>query len=243
MAISRRTASLPPLLLRNASRSSRTYPLPLSRRHPTAVAVLIPSRRALYSTEASTSQSGPSGNFPPPGFNAEEAKKPLQRQETSPRQAPSSKEAEELEAAAAGSKPEAQPKTSADPAEHEVATSEPKAGPAHGPTMTEAAERAKLVDHSTEKLAEEKKKDGQKLTVWQKVKREANHYWDGTKLLGTETKISFKLALKMAAGYELTRREHRQVCPLQDVEAQIMPVRTDTPIFYSSTAQSKIWAD
>ena len=51
----------------------------------------------------------------------------------------------------------------------------------------------------------------QKLTLWQKVKKEAAHYWDGTKLLATEVKISSKLALKMAAGYELSRREHRQL--------------------------------
>lgn len=37
------------------------------------------------------------------------------------------------------------------------------------------------------------------------------HYWDGTKLLAAEVKISSRLALKMAAGYELTRRENRQL--------------------------------
>lgn len=62
----------------------------------------------------------------------------------------------------------------------------------------------------TEKGVKEKK-DEVKLTLWQKVKREIVHYWDGTKLLGAEIKISWKLALKMAAGYELSRREHRQV--------------------------------
>ena len=51
----------------------------------------------------------------------------------------------------------------------------------------------------------------QKFTLWQKVKKEATHYWDGTKLLATEVRISSKLALKMAAGYELSRREHRQL--------------------------------
>ncbi len=50
-----------------------------------------------------------------------------------------------------------------------------------------------------------------KKTLWEKVKHEANHYWDGTKLLGLETKISFKLLLKSTAGYELTRREHKQL--------------------------------
>jgi LETM1 and EF-hand domain-containing protein 1 len=45
----------------------------------------------------------------------------------------------------------------------------------------------------------------------QKIKHEVQHYWDGTKLLAAEVKISSKLALKMAAGYELSRREHRQL--------------------------------
>ena len=53
--------------------------------------------------------------------------------------------------------------------------------------------------------------DTKKLTLWQKVKHEVHHYWDGTKLLATEVRISSKLALKMAAGYELTRRENRQL--------------------------------
>lgn len=59
------------------------------------------------------------------------------------------------------------------------------------------------------KLAEAK--PAVKLTLWEKVKHEANHYWDGTKLLGYEMKVSFKLVLKSAAGYELTRRENRQL--------------------------------
>lgn len=55
------------------------------------------------------------------------------------------------------------------------------------------------------------KKEEKKLTVWQKVKHGVQHFWDGTKLLGVEIKISWKLAVKMAAGYELSRRERRQV--------------------------------
>jgi LETM1 and EF-hand domain-containing protein 1 len=50
-----------------------------------------------------------------------------------------------------------------------------------------------------------------KKSIWEKVKHEANHYWEGTKLLGYELRISFKLALKSAAGYELTRRENKQL--------------------------------
>lgn len=61
------------------------------------------------------------------------------------------------------------------------------------------------------KVADEPKKEAKKLTVGQKIKKEVQHYWDGTKLLATEVRISSRLALKMAGGYELSRREHRQV--------------------------------
>lgn len=55
------------------------------------------------------------------------------------------------------------------------------------------------------------KAESKKLTIWEKVKQEAHHYWEGTKLLGLEIKISSRLLLKMTAGYELTRREYRQL--------------------------------
>lgn len=54
-------------------------------------------------------------------------------------------------------------------------------------------------------------KEEKKKTIWEKVKHEAQHYWDGTKLLGYEVKVSTKLVAKMVAGYELTRRENRQL--------------------------------
>ncbi len=56
-----------------------------------------------------------------------------------------------------------------------------------------------------------KSKDLVKPTLWVKIKHEANHYWAGTKLLGLEIKISSKLLLKSTAGYELSRRESRQL--------------------------------
>ncbi|KAK9478086.1 LETM1-like protein-domain-containing protein [Lipomyces japonicus] len=55
------------------------------------------------------------------------------------------------------------------------------------------------------------KKEHDSTTIWQKIKAGVLHFWDGTKLLGVEIKISTKLAVKMAAGYELTRRESRQL--------------------------------
>lgn len=50
-----------------------------------------------------------------------------------------------------------------------------------------------------------------KLLIWEKVKHEAHHYWDGTKLLGLEIRISSRLLIKLLTGYELTRREFNQL--------------------------------
>ena len=45
----------------------------------------------------------------------------------------------------------------------------------------------------------------------QKIKAEAVHYWNGTKLLGLEIRISTKLLWKLLGGHNLTRRERRQL--------------------------------
>ncbi|KAJ5718244.1 LETM1 domain-containing protein mdm28 [Penicillium malachiteum] len=124
--------------------------------HVTALAILIPQQL-----------------IPPPGFNAEQAKKPLPQDQ-------------------------AQSQTTK-PAKPETVE----------PSKVSAAAKAVAVD-SPKNLAEEKK-DAKKLTIGQKIKKEVQHYWDGTKLLATEVKISTRLAVKMAAGYELSRREHRQL--------------------------------
>ncbi|KAK9463780.1 LETM1 domain-protein mdm28, mitochondrial [Lipomyces oligophaga] len=47
--------------------------------------------------------------------------------------------------------------------------------------------------------------------VWTSIKEGVRHTWDGFRLLGIELKISFKLLLKRVGGYELTRRENRQL--------------------------------
>ena len=78
-------------------------------------------------------------------------------------------------------------------------------------TVTQEATTPSESSSSTAVETKEKDKPEKKLTIWQKVKKEAVHYWDGTKLLGKEIRISFRLALKMAAGYELSRRESRQL--------------------------------
>ncbi|KAF2636110.1 MRS7 family protein [Massarina eburnea CBS 473.64] len=153
-----------------------------------AIAILLP-RRAL-STETSTSSTSNS-NFPPPGFSAEKAKKALPKEEN--------QKAQENDA------PDVTiPKG--------VPTSTPKTGAQEARTLSELAAAQKATESSDDKKALTKKDEEKpKMTMWHKVKHEAAHYWDGTKLLVTEVRISSKLALKMAAGYELTRREHRQL--------------------------------
>jgi LETM1 and EF-hand domain-containing protein 1, mitochondrial len=48
--------------------------------------------------------------------------------------------------------------------------------------------------------------------VWKKIKHEAQHYWQGSKLLAKEVRISARLQRKILQGETLTRRERRQVC-------------------------------
>ncbi|KAF1819542.1 LETM1-domain-containing protein [Dissoconium aciculare CBS 342.82] len=179
---------LAPLLMRNGTRAAfqRSARLP---RHLPAVAILIPHRAA--STETTSEQNG---SAPPPGFNISEARKPL-----------------------ANSSEQSKPAVKADgKPDHNISI--PVAQPTeHAPTS--ASEQAALneiaAQHAQESAEDKKdlvkKEEKNKLTLWQKVKHEAQHYWDGTKLLATEVRISSRLALKMAAGYELTRREHRQL--------------------------------
>lgn len=47
--------------------------------------------------------------------------------------------------------------------------------------------------------------------AWKKIKHEAAHYWNGTKLLVSEVRISSRLQWKILQGEALTRRERRQV--------------------------------
>ncbi len=160
-----------------------------------ALAILLPHRG--YATDTSTT-GGSGAGLPPPGFNAEEAKKPLPSDE-------SKKSA--TSGAASASKSSIADETNVGKA----------VGGVSGVAKTQAEseqslnELAGLKAKHEEKSVAESKKEQKKLTIWQKVKREAHHYWDGTKLLATEVRISTKLALKMAAGYELSRREHRQL--------------------------------
>ena len=149
-----------------------------------------------YGTETSTS-AGSAADFPPPGFSSEEAQKPLPQNVSKTSPAPISK---------SDYQSSVQDQTSA----------AKQSGKVTGVAKTKATEDQSLAELSARKAKHQNdivqaSKEKPKLNLWQKTKREARHYWDGTKLLGTEVKISFKLALKMAAGYELTRREDRQL--------------------------------
>ncbi|KAL1839875.1 hypothetical protein VTJ49DRAFT_1061 [Mycothermus thermophilus] len=181
--------------------------LHLARRAQTlgpASALLIPIRT--LTTSGTTTPGLPGG--PPPGFNPEEAKKPLPLEPVS---------------AAKPVKDAAKPKpaeTSAEvPAKNAAAPVESKPTPgAAASTQLETTKDAASVPEKAEAKKEEKK-----LTLAQKIKKEAQHYWDGTKLLAAEVRISSRLALKMAAGYELTRREHRQLRRTVQDLARLVP--------------------
>ncbi|EHY57351.1 LETM1 domain-containing protein ylh47 [Exophiala dermatitidis] len=192
-----------PHSLSYASRSGFTRDLPPRIQ---ALAILLPNRG--YATETSTHTSD---GGPPPGFNIDEAKKPLPKD--SSRTTSSTPTIAELK------KSDEQLKTS-----KTEATMVDK---------TKALENASLSELAAEKAAEQgqakstavanKKEESKKLTLGQKIKKEIQHYWDGTKLLAAEVRISTKLALKMAAGYELSRREHRQLQRTVQDLARLVP--------------------
>ncbi|KAJ4135081.1 LETM1 domain-containing protein ylh47 [Fusarium equiseti] len=151
-----------------------------------AIALLIPR-----SMSTDHHRPDPSSSGPPPGFNAEQAKKPL------PKDASGSMVAKKED-----KKLEKNPNDTSvlKPAD---AAASPKAD-----TEQVVATNEGVMEKSD---AAQKAKEEKKLTLWEKVKKEAHHYWDGSKLLAAEVKISWRLALKMAAGYELTRRENKQL--------------------------------
>jgi len=191
MSVNRAASRVAPALLRTQLRTRNGFRPSLPSKIP-AIAILVP--RHNYATETTT-HSGSSSNGPPPGFNIKEAQKPIPKDQQ---------------------KAEAKTLTKDELAEQ---VKIPREGPTvHAPTtasesqsLTELAAAKASEDQAEAKKAAKKEEERKKLTVWQKVKKEVAHYWDGTKLLATEVRISSKLALKMAAGYELTRRENRQV--------------------------------
>ncbi|KAJ2845678.1 LETM1 domain-containing protein ylh47 [Coemansia brasiliensis] len=54
-------------------------------------------------------------------------------------------------------------------------------------------------------------KGERKMTIMEKIKHEAQHYWHGTKLFAKEMKISSRLVAKVVWGGKLSRREQRQL--------------------------------
>ena len=196
MLSNRSAAQLAPLLLRNGNRIAFQRSARFPRQMP-AIAILVP-RKAL-STETSTGPGG-DGNAPPPGFNIEQAKKPL----------PKDSDKQTSAAKSASPNPSESKKTDLSiPVTRPSDRAPTKAEEAR--SLSELAAERTAADKAEEKKAMEKKEEKKKMTIWQKVKHEVLHYWDGTKLLATEVRISSRLAVKMAAGYELTRREHRQL--------------------------------
>lgn len=166
-----------------------------------ALAILIPRRGVTTDTHTS----GGANGAPPPGFNAEQARKPI-------KETPISSNATSKAAAKQAGKHEI------DSIPSNEATGVAKTDASEGLTLSElAGSTGKSVEKPDGEKAEKK------LTLGQKIKKEAAHYWDGTKLLGTEIKISSRLALKMAAGYELSRREHRQLRRTVQDMARLVP--------------------
>jgi LETM1 and EF-hand domain-containing protein 1 len=159
-------------------------------RNSPAIRILIPLRA--LQTESTSSNNAQ--NYPPPGFDPKQANQHLLKQQAQPRSKQGVEKSDPLI-----------PKSGA--------TANPKTHAQDVQTLSELKmEKSAAETKEEKKVLAKKEQDKKKLTVWQKVKKELVHYWDGTKLLGFEVRISSKLALKMAAGYELTRRERRQVC-------------------------------
>ena len=173
--------------LRNTRDESSFHGLNAVSRHP-------------YSTETSHHGNSTTG-FPPPGFNTEQAKKQLPPSD--PKHSSSAKATQ----SASASTPEEATKQTRKP----DATGLEKAKTATDQTLDELAADKATAARAEDKTTEDVKKEQKKMTIMQKIKHEVMHYWDGTKLLATEVRISTKLAFKMAAGYELSRRENRQL--------------------------------
>jgi len=207
-----RSASITPSLFRTAARGARSS----QRTHfPTrlqAIAILVPHRA--QSTDTSTASSG-GANYPPPGFNADQARKDPEEVERKQKQSPEVNNGP-------GAREQLDKSQDSQAQKKDASSVAANNSPQEVQNLNALAAENAAFEKSEGKKLEAKKKQDKKLTLWQKVKKEVAHYWDGTKLLGAEVKISSKLALKMAAGYELTRRENRQVssvgslskCPL-----------------------------
>ncbi|KAI4182624.1 MAG: hypothetical protein L6R41_005870 [Letrouitia leprolyta] len=169
------------------------------------------STHQVFRNANTSTRGGPGGDFPPPGFNAEEAKKPLPPDGSRKATKPASEVAASVTAQTTKG------------ASYEHVTGVPKTKAMEDKSLAELVADKATATKAEEKTSTEAKKEQKKLTVTQKIKKEAQHYWDGTKLLATEVKISTKLALRMAAGYELSRRENRQLQRTVQDLARLVP--------------------
>lgn len=79
------------------------------------------------------------------------------------------------------------------------------------PSKSEAKPVVSAEDKSATKSKGDTKPEGRLAKAWAWVKHEANHYWDGSKLLAAEVRVSSKLLRKVLNGARLTRRERRQL--------------------------------
>ncbi|KAH9883673.1 mitochondrial distribution and morphology protein 38 [Xylariomycetidae sp. FL2044] len=186
----RRAVVVNPFAARSAVRPGLAFPTSYLGRQTRHLPSDLPVRALLIPlrTIATERHSAGPPDGPPPGFNTEKAKKPLPKDES-----------------VAGSKK---------PSETDKILKEATSAAPTQPVIEEHSEPQTLTQLAAKKeseVAKKEEKQEKKLTLAQKIKHEIQHYWDGTKLLATEVRISSKLALKMAAGYELTRRENRQL--------------------------------
>ncbi|RXK36497.1 MRS7 family protein [Tremella mesenterica] len=111
--------------------------------------------------------------------------------------------------------PPAAPLTKSIQDDTEVKGVPPPGSPPPTPPLPISAIPPKIAEVAEKEAKEVKKKEEPKGSlpsrVWTTVKKEAQHYWQGTKLLGQEIKISSKLQWKVLNGGTLTRRERRQL--------------------------------
>ncbi|KAL7413703.1 LETM1-like protein-domain-containing protein [Mrakia frigida] len=78
-------------------------------------------------------------------------------------------------------------------------------------TPAKSDENASSTSKDVAPAASSKEVAAPKKTTWEKVKHEAKHYWESSKLLAHEVRISWKIQKKVLKGGSLTRREQRQL--------------------------------
>jgi LETM1 and EF-hand domain-containing protein 1, mitochondrial len=130
-----------------------------------ALAIALPRRN--YATETSTSQ-GSGGDGPPPGFNINEAKRPLAREENK------------------DAKKETSPSPSIEELKNDASLATPSAKSPSEIAPTSSAINASLSELATQKQKAEEKEgkiakaeENKKLTLGQRIMKEVRHYWDG----------------------------------------------------------------